>query len=137
MVLSPHGNARYLLDGNRLLLFWYMLPWYSAPTVMHGIFFMVSTTLVHFPAVFSHHSNVWYTWYVILYIFWVTPACVWCCDEMCPIYSGRRIRWKYRSESHRISHPSTFLLRCVPLFVLREGLSRSFPSSTVESNFVY
>ena len=29
---------------------------------------------------------------------------------------------------------STFLLWCVPLFFSREGFSRSFPSSTVESN---
>ena len=29
------------------------------------------------------------------------------------------------------------LLRCVPLFFSREGFSRSFPSSTVNSNFVY
>ena len=32
---------------------------------------------------------------------------------------------------------STFLLRCMPLFFSREGFSRSFPSSTVKSNFVY
>ena len=31
---------------------------------------------------------------------------------------------------------STFLLRCVPVFYSREGFSRSFPSSTVKSNFV-
>ena len=79
-----------------------MLPWYSAPTVIHGIFWMVighsgtcyrgtqpprqctvffgwqSATLVHFTAVFSHHGNVWYTLYFIF--FGVTPACVWCCD---------------------------------------------------------
>ena len=39
MVLKHHGNARYFLDGNRPL--WYMLPWNSAPTVMHGIVWMV------------------------------------------------------------------------------------------------
>ena len=32
---------------------------------------------------------------------------------------------------------STFLLRCVPEFFSREGVSHSFPSSTVKSNFVY
>ena len=32
---------------------------------------------------------------------------------------------------------STFHLRCMPLFFSREGFSRSFPSSTVKSNFVY
>ena len=32
---------------------------------------------------------------------------------------------------------STFLLRCMPLFFLREGFSRLFSSSTVKSNFVY
>ena len=31
---------------------------------------------------------------------------------------------------------STFLLRCVPSFFSREGFSRSFPSSTVKSNFL-
>ena len=54
VVLSPHGNARYCLDGNRPL--WYILLRYSATTVMYGIF------------------------YGIIYIFWVTLACVWCCD---------------------------------------------------------
>ena len=32
---------------------------------------------------------------------------------------------------------STFFLRCVPSFFLREGFSLSFLSSTVKSNFVY
>ena len=33
---------------------------------------------------------------------------------------------------------STFLLRCMPFFFSREGFSRcSFPSSTVELNFVF
>ena len=36
-----------------------MLPWYSTPTVMHGIFWMV-ITLANFTAVFSHHGDVWY-----------------------------------------------------------------------------
>ena len=30
---------------------------------------------------------------------------------------------------------ATFLLRCLPQFFSREGSSRSFPSSTVTSNF--
>ena len=34
-----HGNTRYFLDGNRPL--WYMPPWYSAPTVMLGVFWVV------------------------------------------------------------------------------------------------
>ena len=54
MVLSPHGNAPYFLDSNRPL--WYILPRYSATTVMYGIL------------------------YCILYFFWVTLACVWYCD---------------------------------------------------------
>ena len=37
VVLSPHGNARYFLDGNRSL--WYILLRYSATTVMYGIFY--------------------------------------------------------------------------------------------------
>ena len=77
MILSPHGNARCFLGGNRPP--WYMLPWYSAPTVMHGIFWMVIGHLVHFTAAFSHHDNVWYI--LRYFIFWgVTLACVWCCD---------------------------------------------------------
>ena len=32
---------------------------------------------------------------------------------------------------------STVLVRCLPYFFSREGFSRSFPSSTVKSNFVY
>ena len=39
VILSPHGNARYFLDGYRPL--WYVLPWHSALAVMHGIFWMV------------------------------------------------------------------------------------------------
>ena len=50
---QPYGNARYFLDGNRPL--WYILLRYSAIPVMYGIFY-------------------------ILFYFWVTPACVWCCD---------------------------------------------------------
>ena len=35
-----HGNALYFLDANQPIR--YILPWYSAPTlVMHGIFWMV------------------------------------------------------------------------------------------------
>ena len=59
VVLSPHGNARYLLDGNRPL--WYMLPWYSAPTVMHGIYWMViGATRVHATVVLSPYGNARY-----------------------------------------------------------------------------
>ena len=43
--------------------------------------------------------------------------------------------------AHRIKvtqdFSSTFLLRCLLQFFSREGFSRSFPSSTVKSNFVY
>ena len=77
VVLSPHGNARCFLGGNRPL--WYMLPWYSAPTVMHGIVWMViDHSCTHFTAVFSHHGNVWYILRYFIF-FWVTLACVWCC----------------------------------------------------------
>ena len=73
-----YGDARCFLGGNRPL--WYMLPWYSAPTVMHGIFWMViGHSLVHFTAVFSHHGNVWYILRYFIF-FWITLACVWCCD---------------------------------------------------------
>ena len=54
MVLSPHGNARYFLDGNRPLR--YILVRYSATTLMYGL-------------------------YIYIYIYFiVTSACVWCCD---------------------------------------------------------
>ena len=157
MVLSPHGNARYFLGGNRPL--WYILLRYSATTVMYGIF------------------SIFY-----FLFFWMTPACVWCCDastftehenhqtsnlnkryfgehnkrqfpdhsrqifaanivvcvRVFPVYSERQIRWTYQPGSHRRKvaqdFSSTFLLRCVPLFFSREGFRRSFPSSTVKSN---
>ena len=50
--------------------------------------------------------------------------------------------WTYQPGSHRrkvtqdkghTGFSSTFLLRCLPSFFSREGLSRSFPSSTVKS----
>ena len=46
-------------------------PWYSAPTVMHGIFWMViGHSLVYFTAVYSHHGTVMYGIFdVILYNF--------------------------------------------------------------------
>ena len=56
-----------------------MLPWYSAPTVMHGIFWMV-----------IDHSGTFYrgiqpprqcmVYFTVFYFLGVTPACVWCCD---------------------------------------------------------
>ena len=65
-VFRHHGNSGYFLDGNRPL--WYILPWYSAPTVMHDIFWMV---IVHY---------VWYMlpWYstpmVTHGIFWIVTG---------------------------------------------------------------
>ena len=56
-----------------------MLQWYSAPTVMHGIFWIViGHSLVHFTAAFSHYGNAWYILRRIFYFifFGVTPACV-------------------------------------------------------------
>ena len=58
-------------------------------------------------------------------------------DYFLPIYSVRQVRWMYQRGSHRRNFSSTFLLRCMSLFFSREGFSRSFPSSTVMSNFVY
>ena len=56
-----------------------------------------------------------------------------------PIHSG--LQWTYQPGPHRKKvtqdFPSTFFLRCLPEFFSREGFSRSFPSSTVKSNFVY
>ena len=66
----------------------------------------------------------------------VRDACVRVCVCFLPIYSGRQVRWMYQPGSHRRKvtqdFSSTFLLRC-----MREGFSRSFPSSTVKSNLVY
>ena len=49
--------------------------------------------------------------------------------------------WMHQPGSHRRKvaqdFSSTFLLRCCLNFLLRGGLSRPFPSSTVKSNFVY
>ena len=43
------------------------------------------------------------------------------------------------SHSRKVAQDSssTVLLRCMPLFFSREGFSRSFPSPTMKSNFVY
>ena len=63
------------------------------------------------------------------------------CVCFLPINSGHQVRWTYQPGSHRrkVTHDfsSTFFLRCVPSFFSREGFSRSFPSSTAKSNFVY
>ena len=63
------------------------------------------------------------------------------CVYFLPNYYGRQVRWMYQPGSHRRKvtqdFSSTFLLRYMPLFFSREGFSRSFPSSTVKSNFVY
>ena len=48
--------------------------------------------------------------------------------------------WTHQPRSHtkKVTQDiSTFLLRGLPSFLSREGLSRPFPSSTVKSNFVY
>ena len=48
--------------------------------------------------------------------------------------------WTYQPGSHRRKVTqgfSTFLLRCLPQLLWREGFGRSFPSSTVKSNFVF
>ena len=58
-----------------------------------------------------------------------------------PIYSERQVRWMYQPGSHRRKvtqdFSSTFLFGGCLSFFSREGFSRSVPSSTVESNFVY
>ena len=117
-------------------------------------------------------------WYIYIYFFLVTPACVWCCDastfpaehenhqtsnlnlkfsgehnkKQCPDHRQTYIRSQQLCVCEFSSHlfwtsnslevpagvaqdfSSTFLLQCVPLFLSREGFSRSFPSSTVKSN---
>ena len=55
-------------------------------------------------------------------------------------YSGHQVRLgvpaeSHRRRSHKISHPPSFYDAC--LHLSRGGFSRSFPSSTVKSKFVY
>ena len=69
-VFRHHGNARYFLDGNRPL--WYMLSWYSAPTVMHGIFFMVIGHSVYILMRYSA-TTVMYGIFYILFYFGLLP----------------------------------------------------------------
>ena len=54
-----------------------LLPWYSAPTIMHGIFWMV---IDHSGTFYCSAPTVMYGIFDILYFLGVTPACVWCCD---------------------------------------------------------
>ena len=95
----------------------------------------------YFPCSAADHEQDWQPYPVDPY------SCYDMCDHtyMCvcflPIDSGRQVRWMYQQGSHRRkvaqNFSSTFLLRCIPLFFSREGFSRSFPSSTVKSNFVF
>ena len=57
-----------------------------------------------------------------------------------PVYSGHHVRLgvpaeSHKRRSHKISHPPSFYDAW--LHFSRGGFSRSFPSSTVKSNFVY
>ena len=69
-------------------------------------------------------------------------VCVCVCVYIIPfILVVRLVDAPYQPGSHRrrkvTQDFSTFLLRCLPSFLSREGYSRPFPSSTVKSNFVY
>ena len=66
-------------------------------------------------------------------------VCVCVCVFCHPIHSGHQVRWTYQPGLHRRKVTQDFytFLRCVPYLLSREGFSRSFPSSTVKSNFVY
>ena len=80
------------------------------------------------------------------------PVCTCCITLLCGRVFKRQIcvfpppfflksdLWTHQPGSHRrkvTQDFSTFLLRCLPSFLSREGFSRPFPSSTVKSNFVY
>ena len=47
--------------------------------------------------------------------------------------------WTHQPGSHRrkVAQDFSTFFRCLPKLFSREGFSRSFPSSTVKSNFVY
>ena len=134
VVLSPHGNARYFLGGNRPL--WYILLRYSATTVMYGKFYLVYFTFLG-----------------------VTPACVWCCDAstftehknhqtsnlnmkcavcVCVCVFSSHLFWTSNSlelpAGVTQDFASTFLLRCVPLFFSREGF---IPYSCCVCDYTY
>ena len=150
MVLSPHGNARYLLDGNRPL--WYILLRYSANTVMYGTFYIF--TLAYFTAVFSHHFLGYSRVRVVLRASTFTEHKnhqTWNLNmkysgefnkRQCPDHrqtlAANSLFWtsnslKVPTGVKQDYFSSTFLLRYVPLFSSREGFSRPFPSSTVKS----
>ena len=151
VVLIPHGNARYFLDGNRPL-FWYILLRYSATTVMYGIFYIFwgySRVRVVLRCQYvrrTRKSPDLELKYEILYSGEHNK-------RQCPdhnkrqTFSANNCEYKFSSHLFWTSNPlevpagatqdfsSTFLLRrCVPLFLSREGFSSSFPSSTVKSN---
>ena len=65
-------------------------------------------------------------------------ACV--CVVIPFILTSDLLLWTHQPGSHgrNVTQDfSTFLLRCLPLFLSREGFGHPFPSSTVKSNFVY
>ena len=81
------------------------------------------------------------------------PVCTCCITLLCgrvfkrqicvfppPFFLKSDYLWTHQPGSHRRKVTqvfSTFLLRCLLYFFSREIFSRSFPSSTVKSNFVY
>ena len=74
-----------------------------------------------------------------LYSCWACFFCVCVCVLSSHLFRTSGL-WTYLLGSHRkkvAQDFSAFLLRCLPSFFSREEFSRSFPSSTVRSNFVY
>ena len=149
VVFSPHGNARYFLDGNRPLR--YMLPWYSVTTVMSNIFCILffggySRVRVVLRCQYVHRTRKspdLELEYEILYSGkhhkrqcpnhkqrFAASSCV-CAFSSHLFWTSNSLEVPARVTQ---DFPSTFLLRCVPLFFWRERFSRPFPSSTVKLN---
>ena len=141
VVLSPHGNARYFLDGNWPL--WYMLPWYSATTVMYGIFYilyilgLLPRACVVLQCQYVHRTRKSPDLEVKHEILRRTqkkavsrPQADIRSQRLCvcflSIYSGRQICWKYQPGSHRISHPPSFWGACL-YFSHEKDLAVPFP----------
>ena len=130
MVLSPRGNARYFLDGNRQL--WYMLPWYSAPTHGNARYFLDGNRPLWYIFVRYSATTVMYGIFYI-FILWVTPACVWfkeksertsCCDASTftqhENHQTSNLNMKYSGEDNKRQcpdHRQTFAANsCMCLF---------------------
>ena len=88
-----------------------MLPWYSASTVMHGIFWMV---ISHSSGAFycgiqrPRYCMVYFLFYTSIF-FCVTRACVWCRDASTSTehenHQTSNINMKYSGEHNKMQCP--------------------------------